>query len=116
MQIIILEDQGDYLKRFGETVRRLRLYHDMTMQELADKCGYTSRATINKIEKGEINVPTGKIKALASALDVSPVELLGDNPEKAAFSDLFDRLSNLNDKDRAKALKMIDAVIATFEE
>ncbi len=116
MQIIIFEEQEDYLKRLGSTVRRLRLYHDMTMQELADKCGYSSRATINKIEKGEINVPTNKILALADALDVSPVELLGDSPEQVAFTDLFDRLNRLNDDDRQKALKLIDGVIRTFEE
>ena len=116
MQIIILEDQDDYLKRLGSTVRRLRLYHDMTMQELADRCGYSSRATINKIEKGEINVPQSKIKALAGALDVSPVELLGDSPEQVAFADLFDRLNRLSEADRQKALKLIDGVIRTFEE
>ncbi len=116
MQIIIFEEQEDYLKRLGSTVRRLRLYHDMTMQQLADKCGYSSRATINKIEKGEINVPSDKIMMLADALETSPVELLGDSPEQVAFTDLFDRLNHLSDQDRQKALKLIDDVIRTFEE
>lgn len=116
MQIIILEDKDEYLKRFGATVKRLRLYHDMTMQELADRCGYSSRATINKIEKGEINVTQSKMKALATALGVSPVELIGDNEDKAAYRDLFGRLDRLSDGDRRKALKMIDSIIEGFEE
>lgn len=77
MPLVLLEDSEEYLKRFGQQVKQLRIANNMTMQELADKCGYSSRATINKIEKGEINVSQGKIKALASALGVSPVDLLG---------------------------------------
>ena len=77
MPLVLLEDSEEYLKRFGQKVKQLRIANNMTMQELADKCGYSSRATINKIEKGEINVSQSKIKALASALGVSPVDLLG---------------------------------------
>lgn len=77
MPLVLLEDSEEYLKRFGQQVKQLRIANNMTMQELADKCGYSSRATINKIEKGEINVSQSKIKALASALGVSPVDLLG---------------------------------------
>ena len=116
MQIVILENQKDYQKRLGEQVKRLRLYHDMTMQMLADKCGYSSRATINKIEKGEINVPQSKLQALADALEVSPVELLGENEAASQYSDLFSRLDRLPDQDRQRARKLIDGVIRTFEE
>lgn len=116
MQIIIVDDTNEYLKRMGQTVRRLRLYHEMTMQQLADKCGYSSRATINKIEKGEINLPQSKLKALAHALGVDPVDLLGDSDDKTAYTEMFDRLNKLDDRDRQKALKLIDGVIRTFEE
>lgn len=65
------------LKSFGNRVRQLRTQQGMTLQELADKCGYTSRASINKIEKGLVDVSQTKIVLLASALGVSVQVLLG---------------------------------------
>ena len=38
-----------------DRIKRLRIEKEMSQEELALKCGYTSRSTINKIEKGERN-------------------------------------------------------------
>ena len=77
----------DEMKAFGLRVRKLRTEKNMTLQELADKSGYTSRASINKVENGEVDVPTSKVKAIADALGVSPKVLMGldEEPSEAYY-------------------------------
>ena len=58
-------------------VRIVRMARGFSQAELAEKVGYTSRASINKIEKGLVDVPRSKLFALAEALHVSPAFLLG---------------------------------------
>ena len=61
----------------AERIRERRLALGMSQGELAEKVGYTSRASINKIEKGLVDVPRSKVLAIAKALGVSPTWLLG---------------------------------------
>lgn len=61
----------------GQRIKRRREELGMTQDELAKKCGYTSRSTINKIEKECNNLKQNKIKIFADALDVSPSYILG---------------------------------------
>lgn len=50
---------------------------NMSQDELAQKLGYKSRSSINKIEKGENDIPQSKIVAFAQALETTPEELMG---------------------------------------
>lgn len=65
-------DKSEYLKQFGRRVHYYRELNGMTLQELSDKSGYTSRSTVAKLEKGQVDAPQSKVKALADALGVSP--------------------------------------------
>ena len=47
-----------------DRIKRLRIEKNMSQEELALKSGYTSRSTINKIEKGERNITGDKIQAI----------------------------------------------------
>lgn len=58
-------------------IRRCRELLDMSQDELARRAGYTSRSTIARIEKGEIDLPLSKIQAIAKALKVDPAYLMG---------------------------------------
>lgn len=58
-------------------VRIVRMARGFSQAQLAEMVGYTSRASINKIEKGLVDVPRSKLFALADALHVSPTFLLG---------------------------------------
>lgn len=49
----------------------------MSQEELANKLGYKSRSTINKIESGTNDIPQSKIKAFADALKTTPAYLMG---------------------------------------
>lgn len=56
----------------------------MPQEELALKLGYKSRSSINKIEKGENDIPQSKIVAFAEALETTPEWLMGWSERAAA--------------------------------
>lgn len=61
----------------GSRLKSLRLERGMTLEELGEAIG-TSKQTIHRYENGIIdNIPRAKIEALASALKVTPAELMG---------------------------------------
>ena len=91
------EEKQDYLKEFGEYVRYLRQKKGWSQEELATRCGYTSdtrKSTIHKIEAGKSDLPASKIRTLATALGISPVDLI-DPPSEARdemmVCELFER-------------------------
>jgi len=51
----------------------------LSQDELAKKLGYKSRSSINKIEKGENDIPISKVIAFAEALNTTPEYLMGWN-------------------------------------
>lgn len=61
----------------GERIRARREALEMSQSELARKVGYTSRSTINKIEKDGHGISQDKIAAIAKALRTSPSYLMG---------------------------------------
>lgn len=87
---------------------------EMSQDELAKKLGYRSRSSINKIEKGENDIPQSKIVAFAQALNTTPEYLMGwdskTNHQKK-FSDeeknLIYSYRELNDADKNFVLGMI---------
>lgn len=76
-------EKKEYLKAFGERICQLRTERNMSQDELARKCGYTSdnaRSSIQKIEAGRNDPPASKIQAIANALEVSLDTLLENLP------------------------------------
>ena len=66
----------------GERIKERREALGMTQQELADKLGYKSRSSINKIEMNGRNLKQSKIKAIADVLQTTPGYIMGlDNKE-----------------------------------
>lgn len=65
----------------GERIKKRREELNMTQEELATKLGYKSRSSINKIELGYQHLTQRKIAAIASALDVSALYILGIEEE-----------------------------------
>jgi transcriptional regulator with XRE-family HTH domain len=53
----------------------------LTQEDLANKMGYKSKSTINKIELGINDIPQSKIKKFAEVLGTTPAKLMGwDDP------------------------------------
>ena len=66
--------------KFGEKVREIRKKAGLNQDEFAKKLGYTSRSTINKIEKGVNDMSQDKLELLIRKFDVE-------------VNDLFDSLA-----------------------
>ena len=60
----------------GEKIKNRRIELEMTQDELAKKCGYASRSSIQKIEASR-NLPLDKIEIMARVLDLSISYLAG---------------------------------------
>lgn len=66
----------------GEKIKMLRLQKGMSQEELGKKVG-VQKAAINKYEKGiVVNLKRSTIASLSSALDVTPIYLMGLDEEQ----------------------------------
>jgi transcriptional regulator with XRE-family HTH domain len=74
----------DHLIKVGEKIRQARIKANLTQDDLAKMVGYTSRSSINKIEKGLVDLPRSKLIKISNALGVTPSYLMGwdDEPKK----------------------------------
>lgn len=73
-------EKQEFLIGFGNRIRKLRTNKQLSLDELARKCGYNSenaRSSIQKIEAGKSDIPASKIKLLAQALEVPIGEIMG---------------------------------------
>lgn len=69
------KDYSDELKKFGETVKKLRNRKKLTLKQLGQLSG-TSEKTIRRAENGEVAVGLDVILGLAEGLQTSPYRLL----------------------------------------
>lgn len=92
------------LKEFGSRIRQKRLDLNLTQEELAKRCGYTSRSSINKIELGLVDLPQSKIATIAKVLNVQPAYLVGwTDDENRQISDkekkFIEAVKNMSDNE-----------------
>ena len=78
--IIILE--GGANMSIGERIKKCREELGLSQEELAKKIGYSSRSTINKIEKGLSDISQSKVIEFAKALNTTPEYLMELTDEK----------------------------------
>lgn len=65
----------EFLRRFGEHLRRCRVARNLTQEEIAAKAGF-SRSYYTEIETGRRNPSLLNLKKLADCLEISLSELL----------------------------------------
>ena len=70
------------METIGARIRRRRESLGMTQDELAQKLGYKSRSSINKIELDYQNLTQSRIKIIADALDTTPSFIMGWDDEE----------------------------------
>lgn len=92
----------------GEIIKKLRQELGMSQQELANKVGYTSRSSINKIEQNLNGIKQSKILAFAKALNVSPDTLFDVSENK--FESNIDTL----DQNKVYNIPVFESVSAGF--
>ena len=65
------------MDNIGERIKKERERLGLSQAELGRLVGYSSRSTINKIEKGERDIPRDKVAKFAQVLAVNPAYLAG---------------------------------------
>lgn len=77
-----------------KNIKMLREEKGLSQDELAKLCGYTSRSSIAKIEKWEVDLQNSKILLFANALGTTPGKLMGltdfDSKEPTTIAAHFD--------------------------
>jgi transcriptional regulator with XRE-family HTH domain len=74
-QTTLRKPSKELTRIFADNVRNFRHTKNLSQEELADHCGL-HRTYIGSVERGERNVTLSTIETLASALDVSVLDLL----------------------------------------
>lgn len=98
------------MNTIGERIREAREAKGMSQEDLALACGYKTRSTISKIEKGSRSFKLSVGKKIAKALNVDPDYLIfGDTEDvKDEIRDLFDQLTP---EQQASVLQILRAMI-----
>jgi transcriptional regulator with XRE-family HTH domain len=74
--------EEDVVKRFGETVRRLRSEQGFSQESFAERCG-VHRTYMGIIERGEKAVTIVTAKKIARALGITLADLFGELERKS---------------------------------
>ena len=79
-------------KMIGAIIRRRRIELGLSQEELAERCGFKSKSSINKMEAGVQGLPQSKIIAVAKALETTPGYILGwegveENQQQEYYTD-----------------------------
>lgn len=61
----------------GKRIKKRRLDLNLTQEDLALRMGYKSKAAICKVEGGEDNITSDRIRKFADALETTPSYLMG---------------------------------------
>ena len=95
----------------GKLIAKYREEKGLSQEELAHMLGYKSRSTIYKIESGQREVPRKMIAQLSVALNVSPLDLLGENSSAPiSRDDIIEKINTLSDDKIDKLLGYIDGL------
>lgn len=89
---------AEFLADFGAAVRRLRERRSMTQGDLAERVGL-GRTSMTNLEGGRQNPPLSILPELASALGVSPSELLAEASAESADDSHGPLASRVHDDD-----------------
>lgn len=97
------------MDNIGKRIKKERERRGLSQAELGRLVGYSSRSTINKIEKGERDIPRDKVAKFAQVLDVNPAYLAGfteaDIPEGLNKEYYIDYIHDSNNPDFLAAIE-----------
>ena len=106
--------------KLGEKIKEIRLEQGMSQEEFAKELGYTSKSTINKIEKGVNDISYDKLELLIQKFDLEVNELFDnlakDMGTKVISEDRTERVDEdyLDAKDiikKAEEANLIDDIL-----
>ena len=129
---VMMNNKELYMKKIGNRIKSIRENQNMTQEELAIKCGYSSRSTINKIELGINDIPYSKINNIAHALNVNPVDIFNWETDETVYEeievckqiqniygkdtiDLINLYQSLNDNGKKAAITVLQGLLNNSE-
>ena len=100
----------DETKEIGARIKQRREELGWSQDELARRCGYAGRSSINKIEKGANAMSMDIVQRIAAALDVKVSWLFGF--QEATTSDQIRfMIDKLTPEQQKTVLKMVTALV-----
>lgn len=111
------------MSTLGDNILYMRKQLGLTQEELAQRVGYKSKSSINKIELGLNDIPRSKVVKFAEALGTTPARLMGysltvgerTNRSIAHNIQHHREQANLSQKQFADLLGVDEAVVADLE-
>ncbi len=100
----------------GKMIKKRREELGYTQEQLAEKMGYKSKSTINKIEAGINDITQSKITAFAKALKTTPSYLMGWKDEDTSSDKKNDPLSNLTKNEKFEYDKFMESATYFFND
>jgi len=97
-------------KEIGARIKQRREELGWSQDELALRCGYAGRSSINKIEKGANAMSMDIVQRIAAALDVKVSWLFGFEEETTADA-IRDLIDELTPEQQRMVLSMIKGLI-----
>lgn len=94
--------------RFGDNVRKFRVYRGMSQKELAERVGYTDRSMIAKIETGRTQVSQPMIMRIAEALQVNPSIFFADDKDYDDVTEFLPFLAVADERILESVRKLLD--------
>jgi len=91
----------------GERIKNRREELGLTQDELAKKCGYKSRSSINKIELSR-DLPLRKVSLMAQALETTPAYLMGWKEDHNFSDDFMEKISKYPPEEIERVMHIID--------
>lgn len=104
----------------GEKIKQRRLELGITQRELARRMGYSDNSTLNRIEKGLVDVTQSKVVQFANVLSCSIAYLMDWEEDKKIPTDknltdgeqlLLELFHKVPDDKKEMLLKMIEVAI-----
>ena len=111
------------MSTLGDNILYLRKQLGLTQEELAQRVGYKSKSSINKIELGLNDIPRSKVVKFADALATTPTRLMGysltigEKTNKSIAHNIqhHREQANLSQKEFAGMLGVEESVVIDFE-
>lgn len=104
----------------GERIRQRREELGLSQDEVAIRCGYKSRSSINKIETKR-SLPIDKVEIIARVLEVSPAYIMGwydDEPPEVEVDPISPkalRIARKYDESDQMTKSMVDRILGEEE-
>ena len=120
-RVSITKKEEFAMMKLYENIKNRRKELNMTQEKLAELLGYTSKAMISKVEKGQVDLPVSKVEEFAAALRTTTYELMGwkildDSSKRLNLNneemDLLDKYRKLNSEHKGYIKDQIDMYLS----